>query len=199
MTKSRVVYEVALNDADYVVAGCPFYNTWKNMLRRCYTEGVRSATYKDVTVCDDWLRFSKFKAWMQAQYWQNMSLDKDILKSGNRVYCPEYCRFVPKFINNLVLVKKSGKSKFGLGVSKDKNKFGAYSKDTSGKTVLLGLYCTPEEAHFAWQLDKVFRIEAAVNRYSNTDGFNTEVAEALIAKAWNLRNTYSKKEEVYTI
>ena len=69
MGKRRVLFGVAINDADYTVQTnetvyidgiakvkvkwrCPYYTTWSNMLIRCFSakEKERSPTYKDVPV-----------------------------------------------------------------------------------------------------------------------------------------------------
>lgn len=40
-----------------------YYETWKGMLRRCYSElyHKKEPTYKECSVCDEWLLFSNFK------------------------------------------------------------------------------------------------------------------------------------------
>jgi hypothetical protein len=100
----RPVYGVGINDADYITIyksngstlTCPFYRRWKNMLSRCYDKKYleRNKTYKDCSVCKEWLTFSNFKAWMIKQDWRGNHLDKDITSQGNKVYSPNLCLFV---------------------------------------------------------------------------------------------------------
>lgn len=96
-TRKVLVCGVGINDATYSVyrykgsAGsqkriwaCPFYRTWGTMLGRCYSDKFheQNPTYVGCTVCDEWLTFSKFKAWMETQDWKDKQLDKDILVPG---------------------------------------------------------------------------------------------------------------------
>lgn len=141
-------------------------------------------SYKGCTVCDEWLKFSNFKAWMEQQDWQGKQLDKDIIKPGNTIYCPEFCAMVCKLTNSFVVDKKSCRGKYPLGVHFciRSKKFAAQCGDTFAgkhKSIRIGYYNTPEEAHRAYlavkhelaielaeiQTDKRVA-EALVNRYS---------------------------------
>jgi hypothetical protein len=78
------------------------YTVWKAMLGRCYYYSKDSQpTYKDCSVCVEWLNFEAFEKWFDKNYIVGFDLDKDILKKDNRVYCPDFCRFIPGEINNL--------------------------------------------------------------------------------------------------
>jgi hypothetical protein len=105
--RTKKVYGVGINDADYKIYHqikcgdgtrktlwvCPYYSTWCSMLERCY--GRRSKdkrpTYAGVTICDEWLTFSNFKAWMEQQDWEGKYLDKDYMSviTGKKIYSPE--------------------------------------------------------------------------------------------------------------
>ena len=84
------------------------YSVWSGMLKRCYSTNQHklSPTYVDCTVCTEWHNFQNFAAW----YYQNVipgyHLDKDIIKDGNQVYCPEYCHFVPQAENSVKATAK---------------------------------------------------------------------------------------------
>lgn len=127
MTSKKKVYGVAVNDADYavdkVVDGdritCHYYDTWKNMLYRCYGKGSGNPSYADCTVAKEWLLFSAFRSWMMSQSHEGACLDKDILVPGNRVYGPEFCAFVSIKLNNYLVRPRKRKRK--LGVSRNKN------------------------------------------------------------------------------
>lgn len=78
-----MVYGKGINNAGYNINPrggkmCPYYMRWMSMIQRCYDKGAlsRDTKYVGVTVCDDWLTFSKFKAWMQQQDWKGKELDK---------------------------------------------------------------------------------------------------------------------------
>lgn len=158
----KSVYGVGVNDADYSVTSysdsgkqfmCPFYSVWKGMLERCYslTFKKKNKNYTDCTVCDEWLLFSNFKSWMENQDWKGKCLDKDILKKGNRVYCPEYSLFVTQKINNLPLSSKSARGRYPSGVYRRNGK-GKYfaSCSVDGKQVYIGSYFTEDEARKAY-------------------------------------------------
>lgn len=126
-SRSRKVCGVGTNDVEYAVrttAGgcvvelCPYYATWYGMLNRCYgkSQAKKMPSYKGCSVCDDWLLFSNFKVWMEQQDWQFKELDKDILKHGNKVYCPEFCMFVPKDVNSLFVDRRAKRGEYPIEV-----------------------------------------------------------------------------------
>ena len=136
----KLVQGVGINDVEYtvhireylgVVGGrkkyktiwqCPYYITWSSMLERGYSQKLKSKfpTYKDVTVCEEWHRFSTFKAWMETQDWEGRELDKDILVEGNKVYSPATCCFVSHRVNSFFLDCKKNRGNCPIGVSYDK-------------------------------------------------------------------------------
>lgn len=169
----KLVYGVGINDADYpvheiitigyskegkriqrVVWSCPFYNRWQSMLRRCYSHKHQETrpTYIGCSVCDDWLTFSNFKAWMETQDWEGKQLDKDILFPTNKLYSPETCVFVDGRVNNFVLESNASRGDWVIGVSWDKrrNKFQARGNKLKGNQKTLGYFDTELEAHQAW-------------------------------------------------
>lgn len=139
--------------------GCsntPQYVRWMSMIQRCYDEGAleRDPSYIGVTVCDEWLTFSNFKAWMDRQDWEGKVLDKDL--SGNREYSPDNCVFIPEDLNKFMT---GGRSKTGglLGTSyeKDRRKWKASLKcPTSGRKLNLGRYNTEQDAHEVYLMQK---------------------------------------------
>lgn len=82
------------------------YTNWAHMIERCYDPKFLNAnpTYRNTVVCDEWLNFQNFAAWYHENYYTiegcRMSLDKDILVKGNKVYSPQTCVIVPDFINS---------------------------------------------------------------------------------------------------
>jgi hypothetical protein len=191
MTKTKLVCGVGINDADYnvcrrevvggkykIVWACPFYLTWKEMLRRCYDPLLhkRQPTYSECSVCNEWIYFSKFKAWMENQDWQGKELDKDILVSDNKFYSPETCVFVLSKVNLFLSEKFKSIDHLPTGVWLEKNS--KYRATGNGET--LGRYNTPEQAHQVW-LD--FKIQQAyILAAEQTD---ERVAKALINRYEN--------------
>lgn len=160
--KSKLVCGIGINDADYKVRTadwfCPFYQRWYGMLTRCYGNRIQ-ASYRDCSVCDEWLTFSKFKRWMERQDWHDKQLDKDIIKPGNRVYSPEACIFVSRKDNTSALhqrVRANNKTGVnGVGFHKGVGKYRARIK-INGKENHIGWFSTIKEA-------KTARLEAEKN------------------------------------
>lgn len=95
-----MVYEVGIVGSDLPVTEngkvIKEYDTWRGVLRRCYTEGyqAREPTYRGCTVSEDWLTYSNFYNWIikqdNYQKWKEggreWAIDKDILVKDNKVY-----------------------------------------------------------------------------------------------------------------
>lgn len=164
-----------LKNKKRVVWYCVIYNKWYGMLTRCYkkSELERHPTYENKYVCDDWLKFSKFKAWMETQDYDGKDLDKDLLFEGNTIYSPETCVFIPQELNKFLL-EKTAQRELPFGVSYHKKK-GKYIAQTGG--VQMGTFDDPYSAHEAWALGKYKKaIEFASNQ---TD---ERIAKALIKR-----------------
>ena len=159
----RPVFGVGINDAPYKTHikidgkkySCPFYLRWHGMLKRAYYQPYKdkNITYKNVTVCDEWLVFSNFKSWMINKDWKENELDKDLLVQGNKHYSPELCLFISHKINNLIAScsVSNGELKAGVVNRKDnaKNSFAASCSD-NGKQKHLGYYDNEDDAHEAY-------------------------------------------------
>lgn len=162
----NLIKGVGVNDADYkvapvvngVVVRCPYYLTWINMLDRCYNLDLhlRQPTYAGCTVCEEWLIFSKFKAWMETQDWKGKQLDKDILYANNKQYNAETCAFVSRDVNMFLVncLDPKGASMVGVTWDKHARKFRAQCSDR-GKRVRLGYFDSELEAHKAWKEHKI--------------------------------------------
>lgn len=173
----KLGYGVGVNDADYVVMVnetlgyvngkrrqrrvwvCPFYETWRGMLKRCFSEKLKadSPTYKDVTCCEEWLTFSNFKRWMETQDWEGKQLDKDIIFPNNKVYSPETCAFVSCVTNVFVTASDAARGEWPVGVywNKKEKKFQSQCCNPFTKKVeYLGRFNCPKEAHEAWRKRK---------------------------------------------
>ncbi len=79
---------------------CPYFKLWKALINRTCVAATKAKrkSYADTTICDEWLIFSNFKAWMETQDWEGKDLDKDLL-SETKVYSPETCMFIPRDVN----------------------------------------------------------------------------------------------------
>lgn len=166
--KRKPVFGVGINDADYNVQirdkdrnllfSCTAYNKWYDMLKRCYSTKIDNRpTYLGCSVCEDWLTFSNFKAWLEEQDgWEDKALDKDILISGNKVYSPDTCVMVDQEVNSSLVLRGRDRGDLPVGVHRHNGKFVARCQDGK-KRNWLGAFSTPEDAHKTWQLAKVER------------------------------------------
>lgn len=200
----RLVCGVGIMDADYRVEEkitigyengkrkqkrlwiCPFYRKWRNMLVRCYYEKElqKHPTYKGCSVCQEWLTFSNFKAWMEKQDWEGKSLDKDILYPGNKVYSPETCIFVDQKINSFLVESDAVRGEYMIGVywHKRDEKFLSRCSDGNGKQRQLGSFDTELDAHNAWL---EFKLKLAKQLASEQT--DPRIAKALVERYENYK------------
>lgn len=153
------------------------YVNWHNMLQRCYNEKFQATrpTYKECIVCDDWLNFQNFAKWHDQNYYEiesnserGMNLDKDILNKNNKIYCPEYCVYVPDSINLLFIKKNANRGSLPVGVNKAKNSKRYTSHYSNGsKREQIGLFSTVEEAFNAYKIHKEAHIKQVAEEYKN--------------------------------
>lgn len=162
---NKLVYGVGINDANYkvnpIINGkqvmCPFYMVWRDRLKVCYSSKYQAKhpTYIGCTVCEEWLTFSNFKSWMEAQDWQGKELDKDLLFVGNKIYSPETCAFVSAVTNTFVTDRGADRGNCPIGVTLRGSKFQVKCCNPfNKKNEYLGLFICPNQAHLAWKKRK---------------------------------------------
>lgn len=167
LAKRRPVHGVGINDAtcliSVVVYGkrmtCPAYISWVNMLERCYspTRLNKHPSYRDVTVCDDWLLFSGFMSWWATHQVDGWQLDKDLLSDG-KCYSPETCIFVPSWLNSFLIDcgTARGACPLGVNIHKPGLRYRATIRNPSdGRKEHLGLFDDALAAHNAWKRRKL--------------------------------------------
>lgn len=185
--RPKYVWGVGVNDykgnIKYNKVHLPSYHTWEQMLKRCYSQSycAKNPTYKDCTICKEWLSFSNFKNWYDTNYIEGYQLDKDILIKGNKVYSPETCCFVPKSINTMVTTSKGVRRANIIGTSYDKEK-GKYAAYTSkkNKRIHLGYYNSEEEAFDAYKQVKENIICDMAQEYFDKGLITEKVYQALM-------------------
>ena len=153
---------VGINDADYSVnpnidgkrVMCPYYNTWRHMIVRCYMDDAKrrpgfETPYIGCSVVEEWHKFSVFKSWMETQDWRNKCLDKDLKVYGNKVYGPDTCIFITQDLNKLI--SEGPVSSYGLkkGLTLDHGKYRARIRKY-GKLYQIGNFDNEDDAHAAW-------------------------------------------------
>ena len=119
----RLVFGFGINDCKLDKRD-KAYQCWVNMLRRCYNQELHSqikySSYVGCSVSDDWKASSDFCAWAVNQKGfshEYSCLDKDILVSGNKVYSPENCTFVPREVNVALTFSSAKRGNLPLGVT----------------------------------------------------------------------------------
>lgn len=146
--------------------------------------------YEDVTVCDEWCSRRKFTEWYTEQkeiqpQIDILDLEKDILIPDNKVYCPEACVFVPDWFNLQFIERHNQRGDYPMGATAFKGGFMCNIGNGSGKTKdYLGFFKTPEEAHKAWQIAKISKLEQSLDRLikSNLMGENITKVEVAVER-----------------
>lgn len=121
--------------------GKVLYELWRGMLRRCYymVDYNKNSSYKNTTVCEEWLNFSNFHKWAIDNYFEGSVLDKDTfqLNLENKIYSPETCIFLPKKVNGFMQNKFKVKNPY----FRDGKKYEVRGIEfLSGKSVALGCF-----------------------------------------------------------
>lgn len=175
------------------------YKAWLNLLNRAYSEKYHQShpTYIGVTVCDEWLSFSRFTKWFTKNYIGNYQLDKDLLKQNNKQYSPDACRYVPQYVNNVLLDRGNDRGLLPLGVTRHGKGFQAHcsqlQQDGKSKKVSLGTFSTPELAHREWQRGKIKAIEIVIEKYKTEPMPLREIIAALKLRIRKLKNDIRAK------
>lgn len=105
-----------------------------------------------------------------------MDLDKDILKNGNKIYCPKYCVFVPQQINKLFTLRTLNRGAYPLGCHLDGNKF-TVKLNKFGNEVLIGRTNNINEAFSIYKYEKEKYVKEVADLYK--DNIPLKLYEAL--------------------
>lgn len=167
----------------------PSYNTWQNMLQRCYCpkRQIQKPTYVGCTVSEQWHDFQDFAEWYENHPYSGLGyqLDKDLLTSNNKVYSPDNCCFIPQELNSLITDNGATRGKNPQGVSWHKH-HGKYIVHVSmnGKHIYLGLFDCPNEAHQAYKEAKESNVKRMALEWQ--DRIADNVFQALMR--WRLKS-----------
>lgn len=215
--RGHKIYGVATNDLKgqgILTSTLPSYPVWFNMIKRCYSPALRekSRCYRQVSVDPSWLLLSNFNSWAVSsglcEANKNfIQLDKDLITLGSNLYSEHTCPLVPRKINNLLVDKFTTEERhLPIGVTWDKDweryiaKVSTQTR-TGQRTVRMGGYNDPLEAHFAWQKEKAAEIVRRVNWWKSESKenkhllYNEKVAENLLARASLLLEHQRHKQE----
>ena len=162
------------------------YDSWRGMLRRCYSEESlkKRPTYKGCYVDSKWLNYQNFANW----YYDNLitenqrvDLDKDILIKGNKVYSETTCCLVPTEVNALFSgASKLHRGKYPIGVyfKKDIRKYRAQLHRGDTSQDCLGDFNSKEEAFNAYKVAKEIHVKDVAKKYR--DKITNECYSALM-------------------
>lgn len=193
MAKRKPIYGVGINDSPYMTqvmisggrACCPAYSCWSSMMQRAMGDVFKkkNKTYHGVSVCDDWLTFSKFKSWWILNVIDGWQLDKDIIGNG-KLYSPDSCIFVPGWLNKFTSSREACRGELPIGVSlhKKTGKFKAECCQRDGSRGYVGLYSTKELAAAAWKSRK---LDLAKEYKSDMDAISGEIYSRVVAIIMN--------------
>lgn len=153
------------------------YNTWINMLQRCYNPKYQEKDLSCIgwTVCNEWHNFQNFAKWFEDNYYEvegeKVVLDKDLFGSNSKVLNADTCCFIPKVIDKTLIEGK------GYTFNKPIGKYQAYITH-KGKMINLGYFDTEEEARYTYKLNKQFTVYMLAQEYK--DVLPTRVYQALM-------------------
>lgn len=158
----------------------PVYVLWSGILNRVTTTNPKHSAYFDVTICNEWLRFSTFKQWMLNPangYKAGYAIDKDIIRPGSKIYNPQSCCFVPSRIN-LLFVMHDDPSDKPTGVIHVKNKYFSHIKVDD--TVINASFDTLSEAMDDYVNKKTNIIRDVANEYYSRGEITKRVHDAML-------------------
>ena len=162
------------------------YMAWRGILERTMSNEYKQKfpTYTECSICKEWLIFSEFKKWFddpQNGFKKGYHLDKDLLLKNNKHYSPETCCFLPHQLN-LVFSNKTKNNKLPKGVTRVTNTSDRYQSSvcTSGKSIHLGVYDTPEEAFKSYKYAKEKYIKEIAEKYFQEGKITKKVYDALM-------------------
>ena len=156
------------------------YKLWHSMIQRCYDtkHTTRQPHYAHCAVCQEWLEFSAFKMWAETHYKDGLHLDKDI-KGDGKLYSPETCIFVPRWVNQFVVQNKEKTGPFPTGVRPSKDKFIARCRHPFAGMVHLGSFSTIGEAEEKY---KNFKRNVVLSYAKELRTIAKDLPELLLAK-----------------
>ena len=118
----------------------------------------------DCSVYEGWHNFQNFAKWFHENKFEckdRLHVDKDIIKAGIQVFCPQYCLLVPQKVN-VLFVNKSNNRSLPNGIHKCGNKYTAKYNHSE-----LGSYNTLEEAYETYAKEKKKEMIRVANEYKS--------------------------------
>ena len=167
------------------------FEMWSGLHERSGNFDGRHPAYADVSVDENWYNFQNFHKWFDENYYEIegevMSLDKDILYPGNRVYSPDKCIIIPLKINDVFITgnQTEDSKKLPVGISKRINpKSVTYRatvmsvNDENIRQIFQKVFKTIDEAMIYYIEHKIKMINFIANKYK--DKLPIEIYNAII-------------------
>lgn len=156
-------------------------SVWYSMFKRCYAGIPQYSSYLDCEVSEDWYNFQNFAEWYYINYKEGFELDKDI--KGGRCYSAENCVFIPSDLNKALILHKSRRGAYKIGVCKrveGKLPYQACCNFGEG-AVLLGNFSSEDEAFRKYKEAKEGHIRTLARKYWQ-EGDITKVVYDILAE-----------------
>lgn len=140
-----------------------FYGTWVRMFHRVYSHNP-THKYLSISIVEPWHNFQTFAKWAE-ETCPNLEyeLDKDLKKS--LIYGPQFCVWLPKDLNKLLVPSRAKSSELPIGVNKSGKKFTANCSNHLGIREHLGTFPSIEEAYTAYKTAKSLAIKNKAEDY----------------------------------
>lgn len=100
------------------------YKVWTSILFRSYVDEKR-ADHLKTSLSDEWIYFPNFLEWYNDNYVEGWELDKDLLGEGSRIYSKDTCAFLPREVNQFLVVSKGSEGEISRGFyyNHERNKY----------------------------------------------------------------------------
>lgn len=166
------------------------YKIWHAMLQRCYdTKHLkRMPHYKGSSVCDEWKTYSNFLKWAEPRYREGAHLDKDI-KGSNKIYSPETCIFVPRWVNQFIVCNRERENGLPEGAKNHRGKFTARYRHPEKGPLYIGVFNSAKEASEAYKKSKKEIIKEKEEELRKIDKNLPELLLAKLEERWSHHET----------
>lgn len=181
--QTKSMYGVETNDST-LRSKKAVIDKWRNMIRRCYSKDYlgQNPTYRECSVCAEWLKFSNFEEWIAEQGIEDIKkydLDKDLFSKGSKLYSPDTCCLIPHRLNTLLVVKPIKSNGLPRGIYKRKD--GKYRVILKfGGRIYNSQYATANDAFEVYKRAKETHIKKLAYKYYMEKAISKRVYDALM-------------------
>ena len=161
-----------MGEGKYTSKDIKAYNTWSNMIKRCYQKDYREYHLyggAGVCVCEDWHNFQVFAEWYVSNVKSGFVIDKDI-KGNGKIYSEEYCTALPAVINTFITSNKNKaiNNNFTGVYPYTEGKFQVRCCDLTGKQNIIGVVTSELEGYNLYRDYKINLAKKLVSIYEDS-------------------------------